>query len=143
MARSGKAGAAVWAARLAFLTVFVINMMCVVQFVLWPGGYAGAYELSGVPGDVAIRGIGIAFAMWNVTYPLVIFNPDRFRTVGWIVLAQQLVGLVGESWILSTLPAGHDLLASSILRFIVFDGAGLVLMAAAFFWMLAATRHKA
>lgn len=36
----------------------------------------------------------------------------------------------GESLIRATLPAGHDLLASSIDLFIIFDAIGLVLMAA-------------
>ena len=129
-----------WLVRLAFAAVFAVNVQCAVQFVLWPEGFSAAYELSGVAGEAAVRGIGIAFLMWNVTYPAVIVDPERFRALGWVVLVQQLVGLVGESCLLLTLPTGHDLLASSVLRFVAFDGAGLVLMGIA--WALAlATSH--
>ena len=52
-----------------------------------------------------------------------------------VVLVQQAIGLVGETAILLGLPGGHEVLAASILRFIAFDAAGLVLMAAAFAWL--------
>ena len=52
-----------------------------------------------------------------------------------VVLVQQAIGLVGETAILLGLPGGHKMLAASILRFIAFDAAGLVLMAAAFAWL--------
>lgn len=129
-----------WLVRVTFAVVFAINVQCALQFVLWPADYSAAYELSGVAGEAAVRGIGIAFLMWNVTYPAVIANPERFQALGWVVLVQQLVGLVGESCLLLMLPAGHDVLASSVLRFVAFDGAGLVLMGIA--WGLAlATRR--
>ena len=104
------------------------------SFAFAPADFAGAYELgsAGVAGQAAVRGIGIAFLMWNATYPAFIVAPQRFRVLGWVILAQQAIGLVGESLLFATLPAGHDVLASSVLRFIAFDGAGLVLMGIAF-----------
>ena len=108
--------------------VFVVNVQCALGFALTPEAYMGAYELAGVPGRVAAQGIGVAFLMWNCTYPLVIWKPQRHITLAGVVLAQQVVGLIGESAIRATLPAGHDLLASSIDLFIVFDAAGLLLM---------------
>ncbi|MFR7404629.1 MAG: hypothetical protein ACLUW6_08530 [Coriobacteriaceae bacterium] len=120
--------AATWVVRLCF--AFRVRRERAVR----PGvrtrarAYMGAYELGGVPGRVATQGIGIAFLMWNCTYPLVIWRPERHRAS--VVLAQQVVGLVGESLIRATLPAGRDLLASSIDLFIAFDAIGLVLMAA-------------
>lgn len=122
----------IWFARVAFCLVFLINVQCALQFVLWPQQFAGAYELSGVAGSAAVAGMGVAFLMWNVTYPAFIFDPVRFGILGPVVLVQQAVGLAGESWILWGLPAGHEQLASAILRFIAFDGAGLALMLAAF-----------
>ena len=129
------------AARIAVALVFALNVQCAVSFVLWPGAYAGGFELEGVPGAAAVRGLGVAFLMWNATYPAVIANPRRFRALYAVVLAQQAVGLAGESWILLSLPAGHAALAASIVRFIAFDAAGLVLMAAAFAWLALADRH--
>ncbi|GAA6490269.1 hypothetical protein [Gordonibacter urolithinfaciens] len=129
------------AARVAVALVFALNVQCAVSFVLWPGAYAGGFELEGVPGAAAVRGLGVAFLMWNATYPAVIANPRRFRALYAVVLAQQAVGLAGESWILLSLPAGHAALAASIVRFIAFDAAGLVLMAAAFAWLALADRH--
>lgn len=129
------------AARVAVALVFALNVQCAVSFVLWPGAYAGGFELEGVPGAAAVRGLGVAFLMWNATYPAVIANPRRFRALYAVVLAQQAVGLAGESWILLSLHAGHAALAASIVRFIAFDAAGLVLMAAAFAWLALADRH--
>lgn len=121
-----------WVARIAVAAVFAINVQCALAFVLAPERYAAGFELGGVPGIAAVRGLGIAFVMWNATYPLVIWQPDRYRTLFAVVLAQQAIGLIGETWLLSTLPAGHDALAASITRFIAFDGAGLLVMAAAY-----------
>lgn len=121
---------AIWVVRLCFAFVFVVNVQCALGFALAPEAYMGAYELAGVPGRVATQGIGIAFLMWNCTYPLVIWQPSRHRALTGVVLAQQAVGLVGESLIRATLPAGHDLLTSSIDLFITFDAVGLALMAA-------------
>ena len=52
-----------------------------------------------------------------------------------IVLIQQAIGVAGETWLWSGLPAGHAVLRATGLRFLVFDAAGLVLMVAAY-WFL-------
>lgn len=122
----------VWTARVAVGAVFLMNIQCALSFIIWPERFAGGFGLAGVPGQVALRGLGIAFLMWNATYPPVMWDPQRFRTVFGIVIAQSLIGLIGESWLLLSLPAGHPEIAASLTRFIVFDAAGLVLMAAAF-----------
>lgn len=122
-------------ARIAVAAVFLLNVQCALQFVLWPAAFAPAYELSGVAGEAAVRGLGVAFLMWNATYPAVIASPRRFRALFAVVLAQQAIGLAGETAILLSLPAGHDVLAGNVLRFIAFDGAGLAVMLAAFLWL--------
>ncbi len=94
-----------------------------------------------MPGAAAVQGLGVAFLMWNATYPAVIVSPRRFRALGVVVIVQQFVGLVGETWILATLPAGHALLSASIERFIAFDALGLVLMAVSFGWLAASDRR--
>ena len=135
--------AALCATRVAFALVFSINVHCALSFVLWPDAYAMSYELSGVPGAAAVRGLGIAFLMWNATYPAVVVNPRRFRALGVVAIVQQAIGLVGETWLRASLPAGHATLAASIERFIAFDAAGLALMAAALAWLAAADRAHA
>lgn len=129
------------AARVAVALVFAANVQCAASFVLWPEAFAGGFELAGVPGAAAVRGLGVAFLMWNATYPPVIANPRRFRALFVVVLVQQAMGLAGESWILLSLPVSHAALAASIIRFIAFDAAGLVLMAAAFAWLVLADRR--
>ena len=108
---------AAWAVRLCFAFVFAANVQCALGFALMPEAYMGAYELAGASGRVATQGIGVAFLMWNCTYPLVIWQPWRHRV-----------------------PAGHDLLACSIDLFITFDAVGLVLMGASFAALLFAAK---
>ncbi|MDD6650976.1 MAG: hypothetical protein PUE49_02095 [Eggerthellales bacterium] len=128
--------------RIAFTLVFLINVQCALQFVFIPESFAGAYELSGVAGKAAVAGMGVAFLMWNATYPPFIARPDRFQILGWVIIAQQVIGLIGETAILLSLPAGHEVLAASILRFICFDGGGLALMVAAFTWLIMSQPKK-
>ena len=129
-------------ARIAVAAVFALNVQCALQFLLWPAAFAGAYELSGVAGETAVRGLGVAFLMWNATYPAVIASPRRFRSLYAVVLAQHAIGLAGETAILLGLPAGHGALAGSIARFIAFDAAGLAVMLAAFLWLAASARRR-
>lgn len=137
-----QAKAAQWAVRLTYLAVFVVNVQCALSFAVNPDGFAGAYQLenAGVAGLAAVQGIGVAFLMWNCTYPAVIASPARFLPLAAVVLVQQAVGLVGETIILFQLPDGYEVLASSVERFILFDGFGLIIMGLAFAWMLATRR---
>ena len=141
MPMTRQAKASVWAVRIAFAVVFFLNVQCAVQFILWPGSFAGSYELSGVAGEAAVRGLGIAFLMWNCTYPAVIIRPERFKALGVVVLVQQAIGLVGETLLSVSLPGGHAILQGGISRFALFDGLGLVLMLATFIWMMVVLRQ--
>lgn len=117
---------------IGFVTAW--NLQAAFAFIFSPGGFVRAYELSGVPGEAAIRGVGILFLMWNIPYLFSLVNPIHYRLALTLSLLMQLIGLIGESFIYFTLPAGHGLLGGSILRFIAFDGAGLALLAIA--WMM-------
>ena len=128
-----------WLTRLVVGAVFFFNVTCALAFVAWPDRYAPGFEVSGVPGRVLVRGMGILFLMWNATYPPVLLRPDRHRTLFAVILVQQVIGLAGETWMWVTLPAGHAALRATGLRFIAFDGAGLVGMGLAF---LLLHRHK-
>lgn len=115
--------------------------MCV-SFTASPGVHASAYELSGIAGETAIRGLGVALLMRSAAYPAVIVNPDRFRPLYAIILMRQLIGFIGASWVHASLPAGHVLLQADIGRFIALDGCGLTTTGVAFAW-LTLCRHKA
>ena len=125
-------GKRIWIARVLVALVFAINVQCALQFILWPGAYAGAYQVEGASAEAMVRTVGICFLMWNATYPPVIARPDRYRVLFGVVLAQQVIGLVGESLLLASLQPGLEVLALSITRFVAFDAAGLVLLAIAF-----------
>ena len=81
--------AAAWGVRGAFALVFAVNVQCALAFVAQPAAYAPAYELSGAAGTAAVQGIGVAFLMWNATYPAVIAQPRRFRSLAVVVLVQR------------------------------------------------------
>jgi hypothetical protein len=122
----------IWITRLLIATVTAWNLQAACVFILSPVTFVNAYELSGVPGEAAVRGIGVLFLMWNVPYITALWDPVRYKLALFFTVIMQFIGLVGESYILSTLPPEHSMLHTSILRFIVFDGAGLIMLFAAF-----------
>jgi hypothetical protein len=124
-----------WLARVLIALVAAWNLQAALVFILWPERFAPGFELSSVPGAAAVRGTGVLFVMWNVPYLVALWHPRKYRIALGMALAMQFIGLVGESLILISLPNGHALLHASILRFIVFDGGGLLLLAMAF-WLV-------
>ncbi len=83
-------------------------------------------------GEAAIRGFGILILMWNVPYLFALKDPVRHQLALIFALLMQSIGLIGESYILSTVAVEHVLLRNSILRFIIFDGIGLLLLVIAY-----------
>ncbi len=124
----------VWISRLLIGLVTAWNLQAAFAFIFTPGGFVSAYELSGIPGEAAIRGFGVLFLMWNVPYLFALKDPVRYRLALTLSLLMQLTGLIGETYIYFTLPAEHTMLGSSILRFIAFDGVGLILLVIA--WII-------
>ena len=112
--------------------VFVMNVACALEFILRPGLYVGGFELSGEAGRVFVQSFGILFLMWNAAYPPVIWRPEKQRTLFAIILIQQWIGVVGESWLYFSMDASHAALRTTGLRFMIFDGIGLILMGVAF-----------
>ena len=100
-----------------------------------PDKYSPGCEVAGVPGRIYVQGLGILFLMWNATYPPVIFHPIRYPPLFVVILIQQAIGFVGETWLWLTMPPGHSLLQATGLRFMLFDGIGLIAMAGAY-WLL-------
>jgi hypothetical protein len=115
-------------ARLAIALVLIWNVQCAIAFLLWPDRFTAGFELSGQPGEAAVRGIGLLFVMWNIPYMVALIHPIRYRISLYEATAMQAIGLLGESLILISLPPIHRILQTSLRRFIVFDCCGLVLL---------------
>ena len=116
----------IWAARLLIAVVVTWNLECALVFWFNPGIFAPGFELAGIPGAAAVRGFAVLFVMWNIPYLVAIWHPQQNRVSLWEALVMQAVGVIGESLILFSLPAGHVILHASLLRFISFDVAGVV-----------------
>ena len=118
----------IWLARIGLGLVFFLNIECAFVFLAQPDRYAGSFELTGITGRLVIQSFAILFLMWNCTYPPVLLHPERHGTLFAIILAQQLIGLTGETWLWLQIPTGHLVLSQSGLRFILFDAAGFFMM---------------
>jgi len=119
---------ATWFARLIVLVVFLSNLSAAIPFIVRPARYAWGFEVQGVVGDVVVRSFGLLFLMWVVPYVPVIVHPVKYRVCFLVILAQQCLGLVGESWMWAVTPLEHAALRATGLRFIVFDAVGLFLL---------------
>ena len=114
-----------WIARVCIGAVLLANVQCAVVFWWSPQIYAPTFELAGVSGEAAVRGIGVLFLMWNVPYVIALWHPRRHRVSLWEAVAMQTIGVAGETFIALTLPPGYVTLRASLTRFILFDGSGL------------------
>ena len=117
-----------WFARLLIGVVIAWNLQAALAFFISPGAFAPGFELSGAAGEAAMRGVAVLFAMWNVPYLFALWYPVRNRLSFKEALIMQALGLLGETSIFWSLGAEHVLLRASILRFVLFDGSGLVLL---------------
>jgi hypothetical protein len=117
-----------WVARILIGVVVAWNLQCALVFLLNPGTFAPGFELSGIPGEAAVRGMAVLFVMWNIPYLVALWQPRRNRASLWEALVMQVVGVIGEGIILITIPPVHTILHTSLLRFIAFDAAGVVVL---------------
>ncbi len=118
----------IWIVRFLIGLVVFFNLESAIAFLIHPDVYTSSYELSGIPGDAAIRGFAILFCMWNVPYLFAFWHPIKYHISLWESVLMQATGLLGESWLVSQIPTEFGLLRNSIFRFIIFDGAGLLLL---------------
>ncbi len=118
-------------ARLWVGGVLFFNVQCALVFLIQPQAYVGAFELQGTAGEVIVRSLGILFLMWNVPYVFAVIHPVNNRLSLWQAWVMQAIGLMGETLLLTTLPEGHAALRATALRFIWFDGAGLLALTGA------------
>ena len=114
--------------------VFFINVQAGIDFYFNPQKYTSAFELSGIPGDVSVSGVGLLFLMWNIPYAFALWNPIRHAISLFQAILMQTFGVVGETIILFRIPDQiHPDLSNSIERFILFDGIGLIFLLYAYF----------
>jgi hypothetical protein len=116
----------IWLAKILIGLVMLINLQCALAFFFYPNRYAPFYELSGLPGETAIRGFGILFMMWNVPYAVALYNPTKNRLSLYEAFVMQIIGVVGETIIYTGIPDNHASLRNAVLRFIIFDGSGVL-----------------
>jgi hypothetical protein len=119
--------------------VVFLNLQAAVYFMFKPADYAPGFELSGVPGEAMIRGLGLLFLMWNIPYLVALVNPFRHFVSYIEAVVMQAIGVTGETLILITLSGNHPIIHASVIRFIIFDGAGLLLLLAG---LLLVSRNK-
>lgn len=128
--------------RVLIFLVLAMNLQCAIAYIFNPLPYVAPFELSGEPGRAAIIGIGILFVMWQVPYLFALIHPLG----NWCSLLEavimQAIGLVGESLLFRTIPLSNVALRGSVLRFIVFDAGGLLLLIVAAAWTFRLLRHE-
>jgi hypothetical protein len=111
-----------------------MNLQCAFAFLIAPQGFAPSFELTGVVGESMIRGMGVLFVMWNIPYIFAFIHPVRYKTSLLEAMLMQFTGFAGESLIWLSLPLQHEIVRSSIFRFMVFDGAGFIVLVIA--WII-------
>jgi len=121
----------VWLARACVAVVLLSNLQCAAAFWLNPGVYAPSFQLVGPVGEATVRAVAVLFAMWNIPYIAALTQPVRHRLSLFEAVAMQALGVAGETAIWRMLPAGLPSLGAAFVRFIIFDGAGLVVLLAA------------
>ncbi len=118
----------VWAARILIGLVLFFNVQCALLFLIFPDRFSPGFELQGAVGAGMVRALGILFLMWNVPYVVAAAQPVRWRISLYEAIAMQAIGLMGESLLLVTFPQDHAAIRETVIRFIVFDGTGLVFL---------------
>ena len=131
-----------WVSRFFIGLVLFLNIQCAVIFLVSPQVFAPMYELKGLPGQFAVQGIGLLFIMWNIPYVMALINPNRHFISLLEAVIMQAVGVTGESLLYFSLPVGHQVLQSSMTRFIWFDAGGLLTLLTAT-WIVWNTRNNA
>jgi hypothetical protein len=110
-------------------SVFVINIQAGFDFFINPQKFTKAFELAGTPGEISVAGVGLLFIMWNVPYVFAIVNPIKYSISLLQAIIMQLLGVAGETILYLRIPnQSHQLMKESILRFIIFDFAGFILL---------------
>lgn len=119
-------------ARMMIGAVLLDNLWCALAFLWHPESYVAGFGLSGAAGQGMLRGMGLLFVMWNVPYAFALYHPVKRRISLIEALIMQAIGLIGETLILLTGDYQDVIIQTTVKRFILFDGMGLVLLGLAF-----------
>jgi hypothetical protein len=119
--------------------VLFFNLQCAFAFLFSPDLYSAGFELGGEVGRNIVRGFGLLFLMWNVPYFFAFVNPTKFHVSLIEAFLMQAIGFLGETALRLFLSTDHMLLVSTVDRFIIFDGIGLVALILAA-WLAQHTR---
>jgi hypothetical protein len=111
--------------------VLLVNLQCAGVFMIDPAAYMGGFGLEAELGEQMVRAMGLLFLMWNVPYVFALIDPRKYRHSLVEAVIMQAIGLVGETAILLFGGPYAPPIGSTITRFIIFDGIGLVLLAGA------------
>ena len=118
-------------ARVLIAIVLFFNLQAALVFITRPAAYMGGLGLEGIAGIQMVRALGLLFLMWNVPYIFTMANPIRNRISLIEAVLMQAIGLIGETMILLLGGSNSEKINSTLIRFIIFDGGGLVLLIAA------------
>lgn len=129
-------------ARILIGIVTLLNLQAAAYFLFSPSVYAAGFELTGEPGNAMIQGMGLLFLMWNIPYLVALIDPVRYFVSLIEAVVMQAIGVFGETALLLVLKGNHAQIQASVLRFILFDGAGLVFLLLALFLMLRFRRTR-
>ena len=121
--------------RVLIFLVLAMNLQCAFAYIFNPLPYMAPFELSSEPGRTAVIGMGILFVMWQVPYVFALVHPQRNRRSLLEANLMQGIGLAGETLLLRSIPEAHTSLSASILRFVIFDAVGLVLLLVALIYV--------
>jgi hypothetical protein len=132
----------VWISRVLVAAVTLMNLQAAFLFMLRPADFAYGFEMSGAAGEAMTRGMGLLFLMWNIPYIFAAVHPVRHFTSLIEAVIMQFIGVTGETLILLGLAGNHPLIEASVGRFILFDGAGLVILIIALLLAIMARRSS-
>jgi hypothetical protein len=117
-----------WIARLLIFLIVADNFQAAILFLFHPDGVASSFELTGLISNSIIQGMGLLFLMWCVPYVVALINPAGNRVSLYESIAMQAIAVVGETTLLILLPVKLPSLEATVLKFVVFDLGGLVLL---------------
>ena len=115
-------------ARLLIALVLFFNLQCAFAFLVWPQNYMAGFGLQGILGQQIVRALGVLFLIWNIPYLFALAHPLRHFISLLEAVIMQAIAVLGDAIILLTTRPLPPQVESALQRFLLFDGAGLLLL---------------